>query len=136
MASEHESMPPAEVRKVLIMDDRKDCADSLAIILRHHGHDVLVAYSAEAALKIAATQRPDVFLLDLGMPDMDGFTVAVKLRHELSFKDALIVAVTGFGIAGDRARTAAAGYDLHLTKPIDGNKLVELLGGESPPNHW
>ena len=125
----------SEVRHVLVMDDHRDCADSLAILLRQGGHDVSVAYSAKKALELAESQRPDVFLLDLGMPDLDGFTVAVKLRHDLNFRDALIVAVTGYGIAGDRARTAAAGFDLHLIKPVDGRQLLERLSVESASKH-
>jgi CheY-like chemotaxis protein len=113
--------------QILIMDDHQDGADALAILLRREGHDVHVAYSAAAALELAETHHPDVFLLDLGMPELDGYTVAVKLRHELNFQDAMIIAVTGYGMAGDRARTASAGFDAHLTKPVDLRAILGLL---------
>jgi CheY-like chemotaxis protein len=131
MLDEQPTSSLPKIRHVLVMDDHKDCADSLAMILRHDGHNVHVAYSALQALELAVAYRPDMFLLDLGMPDMDGYTVAVKLRHDLNFANALIIAVTGYGIAGDRARTAAAGFDLHLTKPIDRPKLLEMLEKQS-----
>jgi len=131
MLKERTGAAVTERRRVLIMDDHRDCAESLALLLRLDGHEVYVAYSAARALELASTHRPDVFLLDLGMPELDGFTVAVKLRKELGFTKALIIAVTGYGMAGDRARTAAAGFDLHLTKPIDGRQVAQLLAGQS-----
>jgi CheY-like chemotaxis protein len=112
------------------MDDHQDGADALAVLLRRQGYDVHVAYSASAALELAGSHRPDMFLLDLGMPELDGYTVAVKLRHELKFRDAMIVAVTGYGMAGDRARTAAAGFDAHLTKPVDVGAILSLVRAE------
>jgi CheY-like chemotaxis protein len=123
---EHKSV----IRDILIMDDHKDCADSLAMLMRQGGHHVYVAYSAMQALELAKQHRPDVFLLDLGMPILDGYTVAVRLRQEMNFSQALIIAVTGYGMAGDRARTTAAGFDQHLTQPIDSAKLLGLLSTE------
>ena len=94
----------SELKHVLVVDDNRDSADMLAIVLRHHGHNVQVAYSGPTALEVAREQRPSVILLDLGMPSMDGYTVARHLRDQPETKNALIVAVTGYGLAGDRAR--------------------------------
>jgi len=98
------------------------------------GHQVFVAYSADAALDLARSERPNVFLLDLSMPESDGFTIGAQLRHDLNFKDALIIAVTGYGMECDRARTAAAGFDLHLTKPVDSLKVMQIITTETSAN--
>jgi PAS domain S-box-containing protein len=111
--------------RILVVDDNVDAADSLSRLLRLHRHEVQVAHDGLAALAAAPGFAPDVVLLDLGMPKLGGLEVAVRLRDDGS--RALLVALTGFGQADDRARTAAAGFDHHLTKPVDPQQLLALL---------
>jgi two-component system CheB/CheR fusion protein len=118
-----------EAKRVLVVDDNKDAADTLAKVLRNGGHEVQVSYGGKSAIEMAREQKPHVILLDLAMPGMDGFTVTQNLRQHWETKGALIIAVTGYGLPGDRARSDAAGIDLHLVKPVDGNKLLKLFCG-------
>jgi CheY-like chemotaxis protein len=117
----------SEHKQVLVVDDNRDAADTLAVLLRHHGYIVQVAYSGAKAIEVAREQRPMVVLLDLGMPAMDGYAVARQLRQQPETKDVLIIAATGYGLAGDRARSIAAGVDLHLLKPVRHDELLEVL---------
>jgi signal transduction histidine kinase/CheY-like chemotaxis protein len=112
-------------RHILIADDNVDAGDSLAMLLRGDGHSVTVVRDGEAALPAFAASSPDVVLLDLGMPQLSGFEVARRLRAES--QSVLLVAITGWGQAGDRAKAAEAGFDHHLTKPIDYGELAQLL---------
>jgi CheY-like chemotaxis protein/two-component sensor histidine kinase len=114
-------------RRVLIADDNKDAADSLALLVEMGGHEVRVAHGGRAALALAQAFRPDVVLLDLGMPDMSGYEVAGALRGESWGTAIQLVALTGWGQEGDRERTTAAGFDRHLTKPIDADVLNAVL---------
>lgn len=107
---------PRHRLSVLVVDDSPDAAGSTAELLALCGHDARVAGSGAAALAAAATDPPDVVLLDLGLPDMDGWEVAARLRGRPG-KPPVMVAVTGFGAEGDRRRSADAGVDLHLVKP-------------------
>jgi two-component system CheB/CheR fusion protein len=113
--------------KVLIADDNRDAADSLAMLLEIDGHEVRVAHGGRAALALAQAFRPDVALLDIGMPDMSGYDVASMLRREPWGGGIRLVALTGWGQEGDRRRSSDAGFDLHLTKPIDPSALSEVL---------
>lgn len=111
---------------ILIADDNRDAADSLAMLLRCEGHEVMVAGDGHAALEAFRGRRPHAVLLDIGMPRLNGFEVA---RHIRTIDPAvLLVAITGWGQAGDRERSAAAGFDHHLTKPVDYDALASLLG--------
>lgn len=103
--------------RVLVVDDNVDAAELLRDALAMLGHDAAVALDGGAALAQAASFRPDVVLLDLGLPDMDGFEVARRLREDGA--TARLVALTGYGQLDDRERTRAAGFDLHLVKPVD-----------------
>jgi len=114
-------------RRVLIIDDVRDGADSLALVLGAVGHEVEVAYGGEEGLAKSRTLRPDVILLDLGMPGMDGTQVCQRLREEASGREACIVALTGWGQGHDRQRTQAAGFDHHLVKPADLDALFDIL---------
>lgn len=116
--------------QVLIVEDNHDAADGLARLVRLGGHQVQVAYSGAVGLLIAQQQNPDVILLDIGLPRVDGYQVIEKLRARPETKDALIVAVTGYGQASDRQRSRDAGFDLHLVKPIQTEKLLALLRGD------
>lgn len=119
--------------QVLIVDDQRDSADSLAQLLRLELHTVTVVYDGENALRAAHHRRPDVVLLDLGMPGFDGFKVARRLRDEFSTTPPMrIVAVTGWGQDTDRQLTKAAGFDGHLTKPPSNAELSAILS----PSFW
>jgi signal transduction histidine kinase len=121
------SGPSRPARRVLVVDDNADAADSLALLLRVDGHEVRVAYDGPAALQEAAAFRPEVVLLDIGLPRMDGYEVARRLRGQAELKEALLVAVTGYGQDEDRRRAEEAGFDAHLVKPTDPAVLHELL---------
>jgi CheY-like chemotaxis protein len=111
--------------RVLVVDDSKDTLDSLAMLLRLNGHEVLTADSGPAGLQAALAETPDVVLLDLGLPGIDGYEVA---QHILEKTDKLLlIAMTGYGQPEDRERSKAAGFEYHLVKPIDPVKLQELL---------
>jgi PAS domain S-box-containing protein len=113
--------------RILVVDDNVDAAESLSRLLRMQAHEVRVEYDGLAALAAARDMNPDVVLLDLGLPKMDGLEVAKVLRARADGPRPLLVAITGFGQARDRARTAAAGFDHHLTKPVDPNLLRSLM---------
>jgi PAS domain S-box-containing protein len=114
-------------RRVLIADDNRDAADSLAMLLEMDGHEVRVAHGGRAALALAQAFRPDVALLDIGMPDLSGYEVAETLRREPWGAGIHLVALTGWGQEGDRRRSQDAGFDRHLTKPIDPDALSAIL---------
>jgi signal transduction histidine kinase len=118
--------------RVLVVDDNRDSAETLAMVLRMHGSEVVTAHDGAAALRAAAQFRPDIVLLDIGMPEMDGYEVARHLRREPWGEGVLLVAQTGWGQPEDRRRTRDAGFDLHVTKPIDYAKLAQLLAGKRP----
>ena len=101
------------------MDDNRDAADSLALLLRLSRHEVWTAYDGGAALSLAAEHAPEVVLLDIGLPGMDGYEVARRLRELPQTRESLLVALTGYGQAEDRERSNAAGFDDHLVKPVD-----------------
>jgi two-component system CheB/CheR fusion protein len=114
---------------VLIVEDQPDAAESLAELVRLQGCSTEIALDGPAALERAASRRPDVVLLDLGLPGVDGFEVALRLRRLPGLADSLLVALSGYGREEDRRRSAAAGIDRHLVKPVDIEELERLLGG-------
>jgi CheY-like chemotaxis protein len=115
---------------VLIVDDNRDAANTLAMLLAALGQEVHCAHDGEEALRAATRLRPDVVLLDLGMPPPDGFEIAQRLRAmpELGAK-VKIVAVTGWGQQADRERSRASGFDLHLVKPLGMDDVRRALAG-------
>jgi PAS domain S-box-containing protein len=114
--------------RVLVVDDNRDAADTLALLLTTEGrHQVRVAYDGRTALAVAEAFRPDVVLLDLGLPDLPGHEVARRLRHERWGARMRLVALTGWGQDEDRRRSAEAGFDQHLTKPVDPAHLTAVL---------
>ena len=125
--------PLMDSRRVLVVDDNVDAAESLGLLLKSLGHEICVVYDGLAAVRMAEEFRPDIVLLDLGMPGIDGFETARRLRDlNKQFK---IVAVTGWGQEADRQRTREAGFDLHLVKPVNEESLLhavlnERLGGK------
>lgn len=114
-------------RRVLIVDDNKDAAATLSMVLEELGHQCFVEHDGRGALARARREQPDVLLLDIGLPDMDGFELARVLREEPVTSRSLIVAVTGYGQDADRSASAAAGFDHHMVKPLDTSRLAEVL---------
>jgi CheY-like chemotaxis protein len=119
-------------RRVLVVDDNTDSAESLALLLRLAGHLVETAHDGEAALDVAERFQPHAILLDLGMPRLNGYEVCERIRSVTWGQSILIVAQTGWGQAQDRARTLHAGFDAHLTKPIDPDVVQQMLMNLKP----
>ena len=119
----------APSRRVLIVDDNEDAANSLAMILELGGHQTASVYTAADALQRATAFRPDVVLLDIGLPGMDGYEVAQKMRELPGLRDIRLIAVTGYGRSDDRVRARDAGFDDHLTKPVEFALLERTLAG-------
>jgi PAS domain S-box-containing protein len=113
--------------RVLIVEDNPDAARTLRILLTRFGHEVTVAHTGPAGVEAARRGRPDVILCDLGLPEMDGFDVARMLREDPATAPAQLIAVSGYGQDEDRRRSREAGFDLHLTKPVDPAELQRLL---------
>jgi signal transduction histidine kinase len=113
--------------KILVVDDNRDAADTCAMVLELSGHRVLTAYSARAALALGETFHPDVLVLDIGLPDLDGYQLAQSVRASSWGHGITLIAVTGWGQEEDRRRAMEAGFDHHLTKPIAAEKLEVLL---------
>ena len=112
---------------VLIVDDNADAAESLGEFLKTLGHTIHVSYDGAAALDEAARLRPEVVILDIGMPGMSGYQVARKLRSEVGLTSSLLVAVTGYAQEQDRFFTETAGFDHHFAKPLDITRLATVL---------
>lgn len=119
--------PAAGRCRVLIVDDDEDTAESLAMLLEANGHHVRMAHDGPAALDAALEYRPDVMLLDIGLPMLNGFEVAERLRKMPEIESTVLVAVTGYGQERDRQRTTEAGFDFHLVKPADFNEVQKIL---------
>jgi PAS domain S-box-containing protein len=113
--------------RILIVEDNVDSAESMAILLRLDGYEVHIAHNGLVALEEAQTFQPDVTLLDLNLPEMDGYEVARRLRLEPALADMTLVAMTGYGQEEDRWRTQEAGFHFHFVKPVDLDRLQELL---------
>jgi CheY-like chemotaxis protein len=114
-------------RRILVADDNADSLESLAVLLRCDGHEVYTACDGEQAVEQAATYRPEIALLDIGMPKLDGVQVGRKIRAEAWGRSMTLIALTGWGQDSDRNRTAAAGFDAHLVKPLDISELSVYL---------
>ncbi len=113
--------------KVLLIEDNKDAAKTLGLLLSRYGHQVKMAYAAPQGIDIAQEWLPDVVVCDLGLPGMDGYQVAQKLRSTPATSATRLLALSGHGFEDDRRRSQAAGFDLHLTKPADPEELQRLL---------
>ena len=124
---EPEPLPPQERRRILVADDNRDAAGSLALRLELAGHDVRTAQDGLEALAVARTFQPEVVLLDLGMPGMDGYETARHVRRLAWGKQARLIALTGWGQQQDRIRTAEAGFDVHLVKPVSELDLFRAI---------
>lgn len=121
------ALPAARQLRVLVADDNRDGAESLALLLRMRGHEVTVAHDGREALVAFDRVRPEVILLDIGMPELDGYEVARRIRQSPAGRAVTLIAITGWGQKDDRARALAAGFDHHFTKPVDPTRLDELL---------
>jgi signal transduction histidine kinase len=119
----------ASGRRILVADDNRDSAESLGMLLELAGHQVRLAYDGQEALDAAGEFLPEVLLLDIGLPRMDGYQVAARLRQDSRHDGMLLVAVTGYGTESDRDRGRAAGFDHHLVKPVDPVALRDLIAG-------
>lgn len=127
LAGTQQSHATAVSRRILIVDDNRDAADSLALLLELDGHDVAVAYDGDTALQACAARTPDIALLDIGMPNIDGYELARRLRAQSWGREIQLVAVTGWGQQADRVRALDAGFDAHLTKPVSAQALASIV---------
>ena len=118
---------PVKKVRILVVDNSVDTARGMARLLQLLGHDVVTAHSEPVAIEVAKKHQPDFVLLDIGLPGMSGYEVASQLRMEECCKDAVIVAVSGYGQDEDRRRSKNAGFDFHMTKPLDHDALLTLL---------
>ena len=131
-ATPHTAQPsgsPAKVleRTILLADDNRDNADTMAMLLELSGHRVNVARNGAEAIQLAQELRPEIGIFDIGMPDMSGYAVAERIRREAWGKQMILIAVTGWGQESDKRKALAAGFDHHLTKPVDPDKLTSLF---------
>ena len=120
-------------RRVLLIDDEPDLAEGLAEILRLDGHEVEVARDGPSALELARRLRPELVVCDLGLPGMDGYEVAARLRASPETAACHLLALSGYGDHDALRRTQEAGFDRHLTKPVGSRELREILAAESEP---
>jgi PAS domain S-box-containing protein len=118
-------------KRILIVDDNADAADSLALLLQIDGHHTHAVYTSRDALESAQSFKPDIMLLDIGLPEMNGYEVARRLRALSGFGEVRLIALTGYGQAGDQARARAAGFNDHLMKPVEWLELKRALAGLS-----
>jgi PAS domain S-box-containing protein len=124
---ETESLAAGSGLKILVVDDNRDAADTCAMLLEASGHHVQTAYTGRQALELARAFRPHALLLDIGLPDIDGYKLAAQIRATPWGRAAILVAVTGWGQEQDRLRAVSAGFDQHLVKPISAETVESLL---------
>jgi signal transduction histidine kinase/CheY-like chemotaxis protein len=122
---------PGGNHRIMIVDDNADAATMLGMLMEAAGHDVLVENGSLAGLKLAAEALPAICILDIGLPDMDGYELARRLREIDGMEHALLIAVTGYGQESDRQRAFAAGFDHHMIKPVDAQKLLRIVAERS-----
>jgi CheY-like chemotaxis protein len=114
-------------RRILVVDDNVDSAESMAMLLRAMGHDVHTAHDGASALEKADAHKPEIVLLDIGLPGMSGYAVGARMREVDALRKVRLIAMTGYGQEDDRKRTREAGFDHHLVKPVDLATLAALL---------
>jgi CheY-like chemotaxis protein len=118
---------PRERRSALVVDDVADVTEMLAVVLTHAGYSVVTAASAPAALKAARERQFDVIISDIGMPEMNGYQLAREMRTMPGYETVPMVAVTGYSMFDDKERSTNAGFNAHMTKPIDPRALLDLI---------
>ncbi|HEV8310403.1 MAG TPA: ATP-binding protein [Methylomirabilota bacterium] len=123
--------PPAATlgRRILLVEDHQDAREALRWLLEAEGHEVTMAADGHSAVELALATRPDVVLVDIGLPGLDGYEVARRLRAAANGRDLRLIALTGYGQPADRTRAREAGFDAHLVKPVDADQLARLLTG-------
>jgi signal transduction histidine kinase/ActR/RegA family two-component response regulator len=126
------AQPTGPSLRVLVVDDNVDTVTTLAMLVQESGHDVRTAYDGLTVVEAALDYRPNVVLLDIGLPGVNGFEVAKRLRQQPALQNAVLVAMTGYGQESDRRRSQEAGFDHHLVKPGDLGKVLEILATVSP----
>ncbi len=131
-AAPEDVIKPRGNRLILVVDDNQDSARSLSMLLKVGGNETFLAYDGEEAIEAAATQRPDVILLDIGLPKLNGYDACRRIREQPWAKKTLIIALTGWGQDEDRRKSAEAGFDGHLVKPVELAELTKLLNGKPP----
>jgi two-component system CheB/CheR fusion protein len=114
-------------RRILVIDDNLDAANALRYLLQNEGHEVSVAVDGPAGLALARQLKPDFLLLDIGLPNLNGYEIAKLVRQDDSLRQTTIIAITGYGQSNDRARALAAGFDHHMTKPVEFHSLQKLF---------
>ena len=129
MAETKKAPEPTNARRVVVVDDNPDLADALGMLLQLEGHTVTTAYDGWTALKLIEETHPHVVFVDIGMPNMNGYELARTLSRWPGREATRLIAMTGWGQLDDDARSFAAGFDVHLTKPILPEQLSELLSG-------
>lgn len=125
-------VPSSAALRVLVVDDNEDVAEMTAEMLKMYGHEALTAGDGPSALSLAESERPDVVLLDLGLPGMHGIEVAECIVAKSGGKTPLLIAVSGYGRPEDRERSRRAGCEHHLVKPVDFDRLLALLATQIP----
>jgi len=128
-AGDGEETPARSALRILIVDDNRDAADSLAMVLRIMSNDVRTAYNGKEGVDTAEAFRPDVILFDIGMPTLNGFEACRRVREQSWGRSMVLIAVTGWGQDEDRRRSRAAGFDHHMVKPVDMQALLKVLAG-------
>jgi CheY-like chemotaxis protein len=121
------SESPALKRRILVADDNRDVVESFQMMLRILGHEVQTALDGLEAIEKAEQFRPDVIVLDVGMPMLDGYETASRIRQRPWSRDVVLIAVTGWGNEKDKLKSAAAGFNVHLVKPVDATTILEAL---------
>lgn len=133
-AEKTSAMPMVERLRILVVDDNVEAAESLGKLLRLEGHQVSCAYDGMSALNIAEKIRPNLAILDLGLPGVDGFEVARRLRSDLNLTDIVLFALSGYGQEEDHRRSSLAGFDKHFNKPLDFHRLIQAMATAFPQN--
>ncbi len=123
------SPPPADARRVLLVDDNVDAVESMEILLQAFGYEVSTAIHPDLALARIESFAPTAAVIDIGLPGMDGYQLAAEIRRRLDGKPMRLIAFTGYGGADDIARATRAGFDAHLVKPVEIERLLAALGG-------
>lgn len=118
-------------RRVLIVEDNLDTGEMYRMLIELSGHEALIAENGLLGLEMLKTTHPDIALVDIGLPGMDGYEIARRFRAEPNGDRVLLVALTGYGSSADRDRSRQAGFDMHLLKPVDPEALKSLLDGSA-----
>jgi CheY-like chemotaxis protein len=128
------SAPTSFKRRILFADDNRDVVESFEMMLRILGHDVLTALDGVEALEKAEEHRPDVIVLDVGMPRLDGYETARRIRQMPWSRDVILIAVTGWGNDNDKRVSAEAGFNIHLVKPVDATMILDVIEQMGQPS--